>query len=420
MTFLDRLEKMQYESPKKKLFTLNFDQVVRSGGKKIGINEFPNQDETNEQELGNIAERFPITCYITGNDYDREADRFWKALQENGVGTLDHPRWGSYEVIPITYSQTEEFVDGVGRALFTIEFIRYYPDTKGFFAFLNTPFEILELVIEGIDRVLSLETAARRIGRGVQRQIGTSLSEINRIKDRTNGVLSIFKSEEKNLGVRLQELKDQINEARLNIERNLDELAREPAQLVVELNGLFALPSRVESSIQAKVNGYSTILNSLNTQFLSPFQTFTDYEATVQSYVCTAAMISLVQSSLDGNIQTRNEAIAIAETLYNSSLQLKSIYGIAESFGGNVDYSVYTQIQKATTLCQRLLIDRALNLPSERSVILDREISPLKFLYETLGNIDQLDFFIDYNRLGGNEILLMPIGREVRYIPRVA
>lgn len=419
MTFLDRLEPFQYESPKKKLFTLQFDNVVRSGGKKIGINEFPNQNITNEQELGNIANRFPVNCYLTGNDYDREADRFWKALEENGVGKLDHPRWGSYDVIPITYTQTEEFVDGIGRANFTIEFIRYYPESKGFFAFLSAPFEIIELVIGAIDSVLSVATAVRRLGRGIQRQIGTARSEVNRIKGRTSDTLGSFKKQNKNFGVRAKELRNRINETQKSIERNIESLAQDPARLVSQMIVLFRLPALVTSSIRAKVEGYRDLLTSLQGQLTATGATFSEYEATIQSCVCTAASIALVESSLEGEVQTRNESVSIADTLYESSLQLKTIYDSCEAFGGNVDYSIYKEIQKTITICQKLIIDRAINLPSERSVVLDGEISPLKFCYETLGNALLVDSFIDYNRLSGNEILLMPPGKTVRYIPEV-
>lgn len=418
MAFENRLKTLQYESPKKKLFTLEFDFLERSGGKKIGVNEFPDQSETNVQELGNIADRFPVECYITGRDYDREADRFWKALSESGVGTLDHPRWGSYEVIPVTYRQREEFVSGMGRAVFTIEFIRYYPEAVGFFALLNTPFEIAELIIEGIDRVLSIETALRRQGRNITAQVGTTLSEINRIKARTNGVISAFKRENKNFGDRVQELSDRINEQQRKIERNLDDLARNPADLVTELNTLFALPSKIQSSIRAKIDGYTGILTSLNDQFNQTGATFTNFESTIQAYIATAVCISLSQCALDGILQTRDDAISSAESLYNASINLKGFYDRSETvYSGNVNYDIYRDAQKLLTVCSRLLIERALNLPTERVEVLTQEISPIKFCYEKLGDITKVDFFIDYNKLQGNEILLMPVGKTVRYIP---
>jgi len=418
MPYEDRLKTLQYESPKKKLFTLEFDFLERSGGKKIGVNEFPDQSETNVQELGNIANRFPVECYITGQDYDREADRFWKALEESGVGTLDHPRWGSYDVVPITYKQREEFVNGMGRALFTIEFIRYYPEATGFFALLNAPFEIAELIIEGIDRVLSIETALRRQGRNITAQVGTTLSEVNRIKGRTNGVLSAFKRENKNFGDRVQELSDRINEQQRKIERNIDDLAREPANLVTELNTLFALPSKIQSSIRAKIDGYTGILNSINDQFTQTGVTFTGFEATIQSYTATALCISLAQCTLDGSLVTRNDAISSAESLYNASINLKGIYDRSETiYNGNVNYDIYRDTQKLLTVCSNLLIQRALNLPTERVEVLTQEISPIKFCYEKLNDITKVDFFIDYNKLQGNEILLMPVGKSVRYIP---
>jgi len=417
MEFLERLEKLKYQSPKRKIFELQFDTLERSGGKKIAVNEFPNQNETNEQELGNIANRFPITCYITGENYDREADRFWKALEENGVGTLDHPRWGSYDVIPITYRQTEEFVDGLGRAMFVIEFIRYYPEANAFYKILNDIAGIVQLVIDAIDFALSFAESINRFGRAIGRTIGTSLSEVNRIEGRTKDLLSQFGKQKKNFGVRVQELKDAINNKQKDIERNLDKLLSEPANLVQELNQLFALPCRVVSSIEAKINGYSDMLVFTGNQLNQPNLIITGYEATIQGCVSTAIMSSLVQSTLEGELNTRSQAILVAETLYQSNQTIKNIYDRVTALGGTVDYNVYFEIQRFINLCQRLLIDRTLNLPTERKVILQKEISPIKFCYEVLNDISKVDAFIDFNRLVGDEILLMPEGKEVRYVP---
>jgi prophage DNA circulation protein len=132
MSYIDRIERLTYQSPKRKTFDLEFDDLARNIQRKTAINEFPYQNIANVQDLGMGNLKIPIRCYISGNDYDLEADRFFKALNEQGSGILDHPRWGSIDVIPINITQSESFIDGLGRAIFEIEFVEFFPNANNF------------------------------------------------------------------------------------------------------------------------------------------------------------------------------------------------------------------------------------------------------------------------------------------------
>jgi len=417
MSSVERLEQFQYESPKKKLFTLNFDTLTRSGGKKVGINEFPDRNVTNEQELGNIANRFPVECYFSGENHDQEADRFFRALEENGIGTLDHPRWGSHDVIPLTYEQKEDWVNGIARSTFTIEFIKYYPEAEGFFAFLNAAFDFAELILDAANRILSLQTAALRLQRGIAQRIGATQLEFNRVKSRATNVLESFTRQEKNFGIRVQELKDRINKEKRQIERNIDDLVKEPAQLVTNLNSLFQLSTSTISSIEAKVSGYKNLLEFTGLQLNTPNAIYNPNEATLQGCIASISTSALLASSLEGDIATRSQAVRIADLIYDSVQNLKTIFDRVEALNGIADYDVYYHFRRFASQCQKILIDRTLRLPTERIVTLTKNITPVVFCYEFLDDINRVDEFITYNNLQDMEIILMPEGKQVRFIP---
>jgi len=61
-------------------------------------------------------------------------------------------------------------------------------------------------------------------------------------------------------------------------------------------------------------------------QLNQPNLIITGYEATIQGCVSTAIMSSLVQSTLEGELNTRSQAILVAETLYQSNQTIKTIY----------------------------------------------------------------------------------------------
>ena len=100
MSVFDRLRTMRYIAPSGSEFVLEFDELVRTLGKKSIASEYPGRDAGSVQDLGRRTRRYPIVCYISGPDYDEEADRFAAALEESGPGVLEHPRWGTLDVHP--------------------------------------------------------------------------------------------------------------------------------------------------------------------------------------------------------------------------------------------------------------------------------------------------------------------------------
>ncbi len=133
MSYLDRLRTAKYIAPSGSIFIFKFNDLKRSGGKKAPIQEFPQQNEADVKDLGNLADRYPVELFFTGADYDQIADSFKEALAEKGPATLLHPRWGDLSVLPLTYIQSEGFVDGMRQARFSIDFVRVadveYPTT---------------------------------------------------------------------------------------------------------------------------------------------------------------------------------------------------------------------------------------------------------------------------------------------------
>ncbi len=135
VSYLDRLRECTYTDPAGTVHRLLFDEVSREGPKKIGAFPLPQQDRTEIQDLGMDGIDHPMTLYIAGEDYDLAADAFWKGLTMRHTdakpGTLSHPRWGDLTVKPIgTPTQSESFIEGMGRAVFVVQFKEIDPTAK--------------------------------------------------------------------------------------------------------------------------------------------------------------------------------------------------------------------------------------------------------------------------------------------------
>lgn len=416
MSFLERVEELKYQSPNRKNFTLQFESVEREIKKKVAVNEFPYQDAANVQDLGNGILTLPINCFIGGTNYDQQADRFWKALQEPGAGVLDHPRWGSIDVIPVSYKQTESFVNGMGRAVFEIEFVEYKEEASSFpGSFFRTIQGFIDSVIGVIDFVLSAVDGVQRFIQNANRIIGSTLLQFNRISLRATNIVSIFQKQSKGPLQRIQETRNKINSEARRITRNMDKLVAEPAQMIREFTGLFRLASNAVNGILQKAQSYVNVITDLQNAFSSPTETWTPYEATIQGYMAISASIALAESTTVGEIKTRNEALKVIELLATESNRLKTISDQVSALGGEIDYRVLKEMFRIFAQSQRIVLDASLNLPTERVYKLEKDVTPIVWIYNLTGDVEELDAFISYNNLQDNENILMTAGTEVRY-----
>jgi prophage DNA circulation protein len=416
MSYKERLEPLVYTSPKRKRFTLEFDSLVRQGAKKAGINEYPYQDLANVQDLGNTIQKFPITCYITGQDYDREADRLHDALRETGRGILDHPRWGTIDVLPISFEQTEQFVEGMGRAVFNIEFVEYPEEDFFLLALVKSAIGLVNQVLGAIEIAIGLVDSARRFVQGVQSLVANTIAEVNRVKGRVQETVDIFRKSSKSWTDRVADTRNAMTDLETKFNRNLDSVAGEPFQLLQEVNGILSFPSRIQNSIQQKIDSYKTVIDNISKQNSQPNTIFDPYEASLQGAILITCGIYVADCTFQGEIQTRQEAINICQDLVKYKNIILNEIDRLEGFKGTIDYEALKGLWELYSVAQNRLLSEALNLPSERIITLEKDTPILIVAWNLYGNIDNVDFLIDYNRLVGLENMIVKQGSRIRYI----
>ena len=434
MSYIDRIERLTYQSPKRKTFDLEFDDLARNIQRKTAINEFPYQNKANVQDLGMGNLKIPIRCYISGNDYDLEADRFFKALNEQGYGTLDHPRWGSIDVIPINITQSESFIDGLGRAIFEIEFIEYYPDANDFpekvYALIKELFGyitgIIDFVFQLIDSIITIETDLRRVGRTAKRIVGSAISETRRIETRLKGVSERWKEDTKNnfvesnanplakFSVDGRSKQDEFNKNlrvfQEYIEDNPDIVISEA---VKQLNNLARLPQGNNIPVSQTIASYNTIIDFIDSKFTDP--NMNNFEANINGYNAIAFTLALSEKLINANYVTRNDSIQAIDVLQERREKLKLIYDKVVQKNGNLDYDILLQTYNAISNSQRQILNQSLQLPTEKSIVLEKDTTPIEFVYSLTNDIDRLDELMSYNNLQGKNILVIPKGTSVRY-----
>src|SRR5512138_87768 len=100
MAWQDRLKEVKYTSPSGQEFTFFYENLSVESEKKTAEFIFPEIDGAYIQDMGRAGRKFPFTIYFSGEDYDIDADSFLAALEEKGIGKLEHPVYGNRKVIP--------------------------------------------------------------------------------------------------------------------------------------------------------------------------------------------------------------------------------------------------------------------------------------------------------------------------------
>ena len=434
MSYVERIERLTYQSPKRKTFDLEFDDLARNIQRKTAINEFPYQNIANVQDLGMGNLKIPIRCYISGSDYDLEADRFFKALNEQGSGILDHPRWGSIDVIPINITQSESFVEGLGRAIFEIEFIQFFPDANYFpekiFAFFKNLFGLItgaiDFIFGAINSVLTIETDLRRVARTGRRIVGSVVSETKRVETRFKGISDRWKEDTRNNFV--DSTFDPANKFRVSgrerqdlFNKNLrvfQEYIEDNPNLVIseavkQLNNLARSEQDPNIKVSQTIASYNSTIDFIDSKFSDT--NMNDFEANINGYNAIAFTLAMSEKLINANYVTRNDSIQAIDVLQERREKLKLIYDKVLQKNGNLDYDILLQTYNLISNTQRQILNQSLQLPTEKSIVLDKDTSPIEFVYSLTNDIERLDELMSYNNLQGKNILVIPKGTSLRY-----
>ena len=123
MAWNDRIREAAYTSPGGDRITFAYENVRKTVDKKTTGFEFPDANGTFVQDLGHTGRRYPLRVFFWGDDYDQEADQFEAALLERGTGRLEHPIYGTVDVVPFgTITRRDDLKTAANQAVVEVTF----------------------------------------------------------------------------------------------------------------------------------------------------------------------------------------------------------------------------------------------------------------------------------------------------------
>lgn len=438
MAWNDEILEAAYISPSGKRQTFIYENVSRETDLKTASFVFPELDGALIQSLGLGGRTFPLSCIFSGANCTKKADSFERLLGERGHGILEHPLYGKINVVPTgKIKRTDNLVSGANEATVEVTFAETIIDTDFPYSEVGTDDDLDEAMDEYEDAVVA-DFSANIQTETIEDKIQLQTVMKTQVNCSFKGVEKMTKASTQNQAK--ESLLQQFNSMKKFINGNIDDIdkigtfAVETARSTVKL---IRLPSKITTNALAKLTGYQTMIKDIaNNVKADPFGTkaiINQWAATSLAWGSMVASLSFGLAKTAGE-QKSNSANTESENTGGFTSRADVIEAASQIITAFNEFSTYTDEQNkknafidtgesyekllnVVTFSLRELENAAFNLPVTRIIKLDRDRQLFELLTELYGKdgFNKQDQFINDNKLTADEIVLIPMGREVRY-----
>lgn len=420
-----RLREAAYTSPAGVRVRFDYEDVSREYDKRTTAFEFPGVDGAYVQENGYGARRYPLRCFFWGDNHDRIATLFEEQLLERGTGRLEHPLYGTVDVVPFgTITRRDDLRSAANQTIVEVVFFTtvgaVYPSGQ------LSPRSEIQASLDAFDLAASarFEDATDLTG---------AVSQAN-IKGTIRKFLRTVSSSMQSVADATSSVRREFADAQQTINLGLDVLVGQPVLLAQQVCNLIKAPARALIGIQSRLDAYerlaTSILSSaaaLGTSLIPGIPgnplTLTALRLRESNDFQTADLFALnavsgsVLSVLENTFTTRPGALLAAEAVL---AQLDALVPWREQRYADllqVDTGeTYQALQQAVALVAGFLVEASFTLQTERRIVIDRQRTIIDLAAEIYGAVDtRLDDLINNNELTGSEILELQRGRVILF-----
>ena len=417
MSWQNRLRPtIKLSSPAGTVFTAKWRGSPRSGSKRVPLFDFPGVRGTAGQDLASTGDRYPMTIFFDGPDHDKTARLFWNSLKLRGDWKVTHPVHGFLGLKILSYSENDDPTGSGNVTAFDLEFIELIdPVTLKTIAQLNAKLrnQINDFNIEITNQFSKAD-----------------LSKAGFIAAVTDTATTITTAIDKALGpvARLSETVDRsFTAVQAAVQDTLEAAILDPIALASQIIQLTQLPALAVQDVQARLAAYGDLALELFS-LSADTATVEGKNTALTKELAIAALLAargLVAATGTDGLKTRAQALEFAVTLVDglrdATAALDADQDVFQSSNFEDQYfsqsESYSDALTVTALGVDVFLTTAFDLKIEKRFVLGRPRTPIELTvqeYGTLGDGDRnLDLFIDSNDLHGDDIILLPAGREV-------
>lgn len=413
MSWLDRLQPtIPMTSPEGNFFEPKWIGNERSKDKKLGLFNYPDVKGTIAQDLGVTSTKYPLTVYFDGENNDIISDDFFRAVDEKGLWTVQHPVVGGLALQLTSVGDGIQPVTSGNVRVFTCQFIEPISD--------NIVISTAELRNQITNSVAVLnDFASTSFLNRVSGALGNAKSSVNNAAKKVTAAIDSV------LGP-LKRLNDDINSAFDSITRSIESIITDitsfPGEFAGEIQNLIQLPGTIAVKTSQKLEIYANLISGLSELDGDLKETFA-----VKDLVLSACIGALADIASNTDAQTRTDILSQLDlisdqfTLITTQLdsdQSKVVTNRIEDQYIPLEGS-YPQNLLTTAFAINFLLKGSLDLSIEKRFTLTEHKLPINITIEEYGTDELLDFFNETNLLQNEEFILLPPGREIVVFPGV-
>lgn len=407
MAWQDRLREAAYTPPSGVRLPFSYEDVGYKVKRRTRAFEFPDAEGTYIQQLGNGGRRYKMRVIFWGDDHDLEAATFDLALREKGVGTLEHPMYGTVNVVPFgEYSVQDRLKTAANQTVISLTF---WETTGLVFPVVGTSpaGAVLAAVAEYNDaQAVEFEEFIDP----------DSASSRATLKSKYNQLVAPIADDQGRLtkvAATTDAVKAQFDTILQSVQTGIDILISDPLTLAFQTSILIQAPARAEAAVTDRLTAYRELAN----QIIGGGVAADEQEFRTADLYASSYLTGPITSVVNNTFETKTGALQAAEEILD---QMQELIAWRDDNLDGLDIidpgAAYQQLQEAVAIAAGFLVEISFTLKQERRIVLDRERTIIDLAAELYGEVDdQLDFLIDSNNLTGSEILELPRGREIVY-----
>lgn len=413
MGWEDRIREAAYTSPSGNRLVFLYENVTKAFDKKTSAFNFPDVEGTFIQDNGRTGRRLPLRIFFSGDDYDLDAIQFEEGLAEKGVGKLEHPIYGSIDVVPFgSIGRRDDLKTAANQAIFEVVFWETLD-----ILFPTNQVDPGSVVLEAVDEYNTAKS--EQLNEDID--LGTAIEEAT-FENQYITILNTAKTLLQDVADAQDDVKKAFNAIFDSITLGIDVLISDPLTLAFQTAIFLQAPSRAVTSIRTRLDAYTSLATgiiSATGSIRSPSSDSQNANAFQNDdlFVSTA-VTGAITSVVNNQFETRPDALAAAEEILDLADQVTvwrdANYLSLEEIdtGGS-----YQKFQEAVALTAGFLVEISFSLKQERFIILDRARTIIDLVAELYGTVEDedIDFLILSNDLTGSEILELPKGKTVVY-----
>jgi prophage DNA circulation protein len=417
MTWKNRLrENIILISPEGTSYTAEWRGDTQSKKKSLGQFKYTKIKKTIVQDLDIESTTHPITIFFTGNDCDIISLDLYKKCDENGHWKITHPTDGDLEYQLYSVERINNPIESGNIYQINLEFIEPADDSL-----LISKAQIAGKINDSINN-LNESSASQysnnlRTSQGALAANQTSINNIMRSADNKLGSLT---GGDSSLSSRLDTINRSISDTLGATPFNAETLASQ-VQEYIQIPMLTARD--LKNKIKAQIGFISDILG------LTPES---NYESDINinnsnELALMAALAGLGKSIISSDLFDVKKDI-INTTIDFSNLLIDvtdNLDEIQNSYSDrDIDKQYFSQSESFSdaveliNLINRYLINTIINLKTEKRFTMEKAEAAISVSVREYNSTketidDDFDYFVKTNNLTGNEIIMLPIGREI-------